>query len=47
VEEIINIIIFYKEEDEGRHTLVANCDEGMEETYVVVTSLVVFFLKKI
>ncbi len=39
----MNIIIFYKEKNKERHTLVANCEEGMEETFVVVTSLVVFF----
>jgi len=39
----MNITIFYKEEDE-RNILILNCEEGMEETYVVATaSLLVFF----
>jgi hypothetical protein len=42
---VMNITIFYKEEDEERNTLIVNCEEGMEETYVVATaSLLVFFL---
>jgi len=44
VEEVMNIIIFYKEKNKVRHTLVVNCEKGMEETFVAVTSLVVFFL---
>jgi hypothetical protein len=43
VEKVMNIIIFYKKEDEKRDTLVANCNKGMEETLIVATSLVVFF----
>lgn len=40
----MNIIIFYKEEDEERDALIANHEEGMEETSIVATaSLVVFF----
>jgi hypothetical protein len=45
VEKVMNIIIFYKKEDEERHNLIANCEEGMEEVFVVVTSLVAFFYK--
>jgi hypothetical protein len=43
-EHVISITIFYKEEDE-RNILIFNCEEGMEETYVVaIASLLVFFL---
>lgn len=43
-EHVMNIIIFYKEEDEERNILILNCEEGMEETYVVaIVSLMVFF----
>jgi hypothetical protein len=43
-EHVMSITIFYKEEDE-RNILIFNCEEGMEETYVVATSsLLVFFL---
>jgi hypothetical protein len=44
VEEVMKIIIFYQEENEDRLILVANCEKGMEEAYVVVTSPVVCFL---
>jgi hypothetical protein len=39
----MNIIIFYKEENEERHILVANCEKDVEETSITITSLVVFF----
>ncbi len=45
VEKVMNIIILYKKEDEERHTLVVNCEEGTEEAFVVVTSLVATFYK--
>ncbi len=39
----MNIIIFYKEDNEERHILVANCEKDVEEASIVVTSLAVFF----
>jgi hypothetical protein len=36
----MNIIIFYKEEDEGRDTLIVNCEKGMEEASVVAAASV-------
>ncbi len=43
VEEVMNIIIFYKKKIK-KDTLVANCNKGMEEASIVAASLVVFSL---
>jgi hypothetical protein len=41
----MNITIFYKEEDKKGDILATNCEEGMEETFTNVASLVVFFFQ--